>query len=175
MGGMSQPNVTTPEFVAASVAIQAELAQNWNYVVILDGASASQIGSAYYNATIPLMNAHPEWPVEIGIIRVNAHVQAQRPFRAAINSQTLPDACYLQAANGTFIDYEGRPVANATKKRYLRITSAGNEATVCPDALFDSDGEFFVKLFRGLLAGSSPDATRASPPLTRPVEPIVVA
>ena len=170
MGGMSQPNVSKAEFVAAAVAIQAELAKSWNYVVILDGASASQIGSLYYNSTIPLMNAHPEWPVEIGIIRVNAHTQTKRPFRAAINSNSLPDSCYLQTKNGTFIDYQGRPVQNATKKRYLRITSAGNEAKVCPDAHFDSDGEFFVKLFRGLLAGSTPDSPRPSPALTRPVD-----
>jgi hypothetical protein len=37
--------------------------------------------------------------------------------KPAISSQHLPDGCYLQSANGSFIDYGGAPVKNATKHR----------------------------------------------------------
>ena len=44
----------------------------------------------------------------------------------------------MQDGNGTYIDYSGVPVTNATKKRYLRVTSTTLQAQVCPDELFDS-------------------------------------
>jgi hypothetical protein len=69
---------------------------------------------------IDLANAHPEWPFEVSMIRANI-MNISRPRgatnRPAILSQNLPDGCYLQSANGTFIDDSGIPVKNATKYR----------------------------------------------------------
>ena len=66
------------------------------------------------------------------------HLFGRPDNKPAIVSQQLPSSCYLQDGNGTYIDYSGVPVTNATKKRYLRVTSTTLQAQVCPDELFDS-------------------------------------
>ena len=89
-------------------------------------------------------------PFEAEIIRANVYNDSlpRGPKNGmALHNQHLPDSCYLQTANKTFIDYSGNPVPNATKHRFLRVTSITSQAKLCPDAHFDSDGTYFATAF----------------------------
>jgi hypothetical protein len=60
-----------------------------------------------------LANSMPSIPFEISIIRDNVYnisMPRSASNRPAIVSQHLPNSCYLQDANGTYIDYDGIPV-----------------------------------------------------------------
>ena len=121
--GENQPGVSRETMINGALAIQEELAARWNYALILGNVEKGQIVGAlhprYTNQSeglirlIKLANAHPEWPLEASIIRDNIYnvsVPKGAHNKPAIVSQDLPTACYLQDANGTFIDLSGKVV-----------------------------------------------------------------
>ena len=156
MAGENQPNTTKDAVEDGGIAIQRVLATKYGYSLFLGNINdmAFEHHATWFSKVFGLVNAMPAVPFEAEIIRANVYDDSKPRGpnnRNALANQTLPDACYLQMRNGTFIDYSGAPVGNATKKRYLRVTSTGLQARLCPDALFDSDGAYFRRAF-GLMA-----------------------
>ena len=156
MADENQPNTTKMGVINGSLAIQRELATTWNYAIFIGNVNELEFkhNSSYINLTMELVNemhAKHQTPFELEIIRANVYnISMPRGpnNKPAIVSNNHPDACYLQDKSGNFIDYHGLPVKNASRHRYLRITS--KHSTVCPDATFDSDGEYFKSAFTSL-------------------------
>ena len=152
MAGENQKNVTKEEMQDGAIGIQRELATRWNYALFLGNIDqvAFDHHATWYTKVFALVDSMPETPFEAEIIRANIYNDSlpRGPDNTmALHNQHLPDSCYLQTANGTFIDYKSRAVPNATKHRYLRVTSVTSQAKLCPDTHFDSDGEYFANAF----------------------------
>lgn len=152
MAGENQPTVTKEAMEDDGVAIQRVLATKYGYSLFLGNINdlAFEHHATWFSKVFGLVNEMPATPFEAEILRANVYDESKPRGpnnRNALDNQTLPDTCYLQMRNGTFIDFSGAPVANATKKRYLRVTSTDLQARLCPDALFDSDGAYFQHAF----------------------------
>jgi hypothetical protein len=133
--------------VVNSVLVQAELAQNYNYGLVLWFPAG--VDTPLSNATMALANAQPDWPLHVVI--------PGRGGGKQIHNQSLPSGCYLQDAAGNFITMAGKP---AGAKKILRVTTPSlAESAGCPDALFDADGEHSLAMFK-----------LADETLTRPID-----
>ena len=152
MAGENQPNATKEGVEQAAIAIQALLSGKWNYALFIGNVNQAAFDhhATWFSKVLTFANENPDIPFEAEIIRANVRndsLPRGPDNRMALANQHLPDSCYLQTRNGTYIDYHGKPVANATKHRYLRVTSAILQAKICPDSHFDSDGAYFATAF----------------------------
>lgn len=90
MAGQGQPNVSTSQLGPNSVMIQTELAKSWNYGIAINPSGSRDVGGV----VAAMADAHPEWPLDCTIIRV------QTAGKSQISNRTLPSGCYLQNADG---------------------------------------------------------------------------
>ena len=117
--------------VNRSIAVQDELSSDWNYAIELGGHGCC---TEAQNRTIALANAHPERHLSVIIMR------AEEPGDYLTRNQSLPAGCYLQNAQGKFINCEG----SVTTHKVLRPTTPALAAAVgCPDTVFAHDGAYF--------------------------------
>jgi len=131
LGGQGQSGVSRANVTTNALAIMSELANTWQYALVLDGHGCC---SDLQNRTISMANANPEWGLDVVIMRIQEHTQ--------LLNKSLPAGCYLQNSAGEFINCQGTKVDDAHK--ILRPTTPGLAvAEGCPDSVFDRDGEYF--------------------------------
>ena len=107
MGGRFQSGVTDAQSATNSVALNEELAKNWNYMIQLR-LSMDQWGTAWAN----LANQNPQLGTSLITLRAQLNP-------SLIRSQTLSSDKYLQNSSGGFID----PNGNSSSTKWWRPTA----------------------------------------------------
>jgi hypothetical protein len=123
------------------------LARRWRYGLTLPEKVNKTDGGELevdwlLNATIALANQHPDWAANI----IRSGAPAASNGEKLRNNQTLPKGCYLQDAEGEFINVDGtkpQPDAHGVlhKSRRPTVSAAAAVAQGCPDSLAASHGE----------------------------------
>jgi hypothetical protein len=98
-GGYKQPGVTDATAISTTVALESELAKNFNYMINL-----TWFTGAYNDAMVNLANANPQWKACLMTLR--AQTGGSKMF-----DQNFPNDHYLQNSSGTFLDWSGNATA----------------------------------------------------------------
>ncbi|MCB0850711.1 MAG: hypothetical protein KDD63_00595, partial [Bacteroidetes bacterium] len=117
LSGANLPGATRVEVVKTSVELQKELAQNWNYMLVIQNANQAQHDDQLYEKNnyvktwIDLANQHPEFPLGISTIwvQVNPRAIGINQGRPEVLNRSLNSGYYLKDRSGRFIDQNGRP------------------------------------------------------------------
>ncbi len=129
-GSYKQPGVSDATAISNSVAIQTELAKNFNYMINL-----TWFTGAYNDACVNLANANPQW--KACIMSLRAQTGGSKMF-----DQNFPNDHYLQNSSGQFLDWNGNVTAYPYK--VWRPTA--------PPADYSSDGQVVRNAYNASLA-----------------------
>ena len=123
MAGQSIPR---PLLYNVTHEMMTVLASRWRYGLMLSSTAGAQ-----RNGSIALANAHPDWPL-------HAVISGER---GQLVNHSLPRGCYMQDAQGRFIDLKGNAVPAGGKPNLRPMLAATAEEQGCPDDIFNADGD----------------------------------
>lgn len=121
--------------IDASVAIQKELALNWNYMLVIQNTKIARdqqdLERGFFSAWIDLANRYPDLPLGMTTFWPQIHLTdiGEADHRPYIVRNNLPDFYYLKSSSGEFLTRDGRSV---------RMPSAISPAA--PEELIIKDG-----------------------------------
>ncbi len=127
-GGQGQPGLTAPAVIRNAVAIQEELALNWNYFIVIPNSVIAQNEMTYKNGNSPLKayvdlaNKYPN--VSLGVTTFWTQIRPDN-FGYKIKSANI---VRTDLPNGLYID-----TSAYFKNKVLNYTA--------PDSLFTNDGK----------------------------------
>ena len=129
LSGRFQPGISDAQSVTNSVALQTEMAKNFNYML-----SVGSAGGSWNDSWINLANQNPQWKLSLITFR------DQIPG-AAVWSQSLASSNYLQNSSGQFLDLNGNISANKTWR------------PTAPTSIYNSDGLAIRSMLNTQLVG----------------------
>lgn len=117
-GSAYQPNVTNATAVANTVAIQTELAKNFNYSVLVasNTCSYTQYSSTsnFQGAWVQLANQNPQWKTSAICFwaQINPQVAGYTSNTGYISNKNLSSQFYLKNSSSQFLDLNGNTSSN---------------------------------------------------------------
>ncbi len=117
-GSAYQPGVSTTQAVNNTVAIQTELAKNFNYSVLVASNTCSYTQypstSTFQGAWVQLANQNPQWKTSAISFwaQINPQVAGFSSNSGYISNKNLPDKHYLKNNSNQYLDLNGNTSNN---------------------------------------------------------------
>lgn len=117
-GSAYQPNVSNATAVANTVAIQTELAKNFNYSILVasNTCSYTQYSSTsnFQGAWVQLANQNPQWKTSAICFwaQINPQVAGYSSNTGYISNKNLSSQFYLKNSSSQFLDLNGNTSSN---------------------------------------------------------------